>query len=326
MITPDYYEKFACIGGKCKNTCCAGVWEIEVDDESYEKYSRMGGEFGEKLMASIDDRQIFVRKNGKCAMLSSDGLCEILCHGGDFCVTCDEYPRFTEYYGDYVERGISLSCEVAAEIILKNRQKVAFTGNSGKCDDEMFPMMYNARNEIFKLLQNRECNIYERIRLVLDYGEKLQNQINTNDFSEFIYVPKDRKTAGTDISPIYEVMASMTVMDTDWLDVVHCAENNGGHKSADSVDDTAVEQLAVYFIYRYFLNAMYDCDAVSKIKLMAVSVMAIIGLSEACGGLQESARRYSLEIEHNEENIETFYDEFIFNENFSVENIINMIL
>ena len=37
------------------------------------------------------------------------------------------------------------------------------------------------------------------------------------------------------------------------------------------------------------------------------------------------ARIYSVEIEHNEENIEEIYDELMFNDDLSTENIINMI-
>lgn len=322
MVTPDYYDKFACIGGECKHTCCGGAWDIEIDDESYEKYRRMGGEFGEKLISSITDERVFVRRDGKCAMLSPDGLCEIVCHGGEFCVTCGEYPRFTQYYDDYVERGLSLSCEVAVEIVLNNREKVEFTGRSGTCDEELFPMMFAARETILGILQNREFGIGKRIRLVLDYGEKLQEKINRNDFTEFICVPEDRKSAGTDIGVIYDVLSDMAVMNDGWLDAVRTA---GGHKNVGEVDGIAVEQLAVYFIYRYFLDAVYDCDAISKIKFMAVSTAAIVGLSDVCGSITESARLYSLEIEHNEDNIDLFCDEFIFNEEFSTENIINMI-
>ena len=37
--TPDYYDKFKCIAGECKDTCCAG-WEIMIDDKALEKYRK----------------------------------------------------------------------------------------------------------------------------------------------------------------------------------------------------------------------------------------------------------------------------------------------
>ena len=58
---------------------------------------------------------------------------------------------------------------------------------------------------------------------------------------------------------------------------------------------------------------------------MAVSVIAVNSLIGVCGNIYESARLYSIEIEHNEDNIEAIYDEFLFNDDFSTQNIINMI-
>ena len=36
---PDYYDDFKCIADKCPKTCCAG-WQIEIDEDSIEKYRR----------------------------------------------------------------------------------------------------------------------------------------------------------------------------------------------------------------------------------------------------------------------------------------------
>ena len=47
-IKPNYYEKFKCIAGNCPDTCCAG-WNIDIDDESLDKYESVPGEFGECL-------------------------------------------------------------------------------------------------------------------------------------------------------------------------------------------------------------------------------------------------------------------------------------
>ena len=29
---PEYYDRFRCIAGACKDSCCIG-WEIDVDEE-----------------------------------------------------------------------------------------------------------------------------------------------------------------------------------------------------------------------------------------------------------------------------------------------------
>ena len=318
MITPNYYEKFKCIGSECKNNCCMDEWDIEVDDDAMCRFNSIEGDFGVRVRESISTENVFIRKNGRCPLLSDAGLCEMVLHGVKLCTVCDEYPRFTEFYGDYCERGISLSCEAAAKIILDNTDVVTLTGDSGICDDEFFVFLYNARNTIFTILQDRSIEVKKRIRLVLDYGEKLQGQINNNNYSEFVYTPIDRAGECVSTEPLFDFLETLDYLSDDWYLKLR-------HHTDGIYDDTKVEQIAVYFVYRYFLKAVFDCDALSKLKLMAVSILSIVSLQDICGSIYESARCYSVEVEHNEENVEMIYDEFLFNDELSTENIINMI-
>ncbi len=316
MITPDYYEKFHCIGSECKNNCCMGGWDIEIDEDAKSRFDKITGEFGERVRSSIDSENVFIRKNGRCPLLADNGLCEMVLNGCQLCIVCDEYPRFTEFYGDYTERGISLSCEAAARIILGNESKVMLVGDLGECDEEIFGFLYKARRSIFELLQDRNTDISKRIRLVLDYGEKLQDKINNNDYSDFLYTPVDRLSESIGINPIFGFLAELDCLSEDWLEIL---ANHSAYKVENEIQ---IEQLAVYFVYKYFLKAVFDCDALSKLKLMAISVTAIAALPD---DVFENARMYSIEVEHNEENIEMIYDEFLFNDSLSTENIINMI-
>lgn len=316
MITPDYYEKFQCIGSNCKNNCCMGGWDIEVDDESRIRFNTIKGAFGDKLRDSIDSENVFIRKNGKCPILSDNGLCEIVLNGHELCVICDEYPRFTEFYGDYEERGVSLSCEAAVKIIVDNKEKMTLVGESGECDEDIFNLLYQARKKIFEILQDRTANVSKRIRLVLDYGENLQNRINNNDYSDFLYIPEDRFEKQMSNDAVFDFLAELDYLSNDWQDVL---KHHSVYKTETEIE---IEQLAVYFVYRYFLKAVFDCDVLSKLKFMAIGIIAIASLT---GDIYENARCYSIEVEHSEDNIEMIYDECLFNESFSVQNIINMI-
>ena len=48
VYAPKYYKKFKCIADKCQHSCCVG-WEIDIDRESEEKYSRLCGGYGENI-------------------------------------------------------------------------------------------------------------------------------------------------------------------------------------------------------------------------------------------------------------------------------------
>ncbi|MBR4880639.1 MAG: hypothetical protein IKU19_01825, partial [Clostridia bacterium] len=51
-VYPDYYKNFTCIADRCRHSCCIG-WEIDIDSETYEKYKKIPGEFGDRLRSGI---------------------------------------------------------------------------------------------------------------------------------------------------------------------------------------------------------------------------------------------------------------------------------
>ncbi len=323
MIVPDYYKEFKCIGGECHHNCCCGGWEIEIDDDSVERFNAIDGEFGARVREAIDNDNVFIRSSGHCPLLDEDGLCAMVKHGYELCTVCDEYPRFTEKYDEYTERGISLSCEAAADIILSRTERMTLEGESGWSDDPMLDFLYTARNNIFALLQMRELDIYTRIRLALSYGQQLQQQINNNDYSDRDYEPEDRGYEPRSCAPVFDSLLAGEKLSIDWDGMLRKARDTVTERPV--LDDISGEQIAVYFVYRYFLKAFFDCDALAKLKLMAVSVIAVAALENVFGDLAECARRYSIETEHSEENIDMLYDDFLFNSDLSFEAIMGML-
>lgn len=325
MVTPDYYDKFRCIGGECVHNCCRGGWEIEVDDEAISRFGEIEGEFGERVRASISDENIFIHRDGCCPLLSSDGWCEMALRGHELCVVCDEYPRFTESWEDYSERGISLSCEAADEIILNNTDKVRLIGRGGECSHPIFTFIYSAREKIFAILQNRDMDIFKRMRLALDYACELQDRINENNYAHFEYEPQDCFSGHESLEYFINFISGLENLYPAWKDMLARVAEHEKDKPRHIVDSIKGEQLAVYFVYRYLLKAAFDCEALDKMKLAVLSSMTIIALENTLGDLSECARMYSIEIEHDEDNIEAIYDEFLFGEELSFDNVINMI-
>lgn len=325
MVTPDYYKSFKCIGGKCINNCCKGGWEIEVDDAALDRFAKIEGGFGERVRASINEENVFIHHNGQCPLLSDEGWCEMALNGHELCVVCDEYPRFTEFWEDYSERGISLSCEVANAVILNNTDKVTLSGKSGECTHPIFEIIYNARNVIFNILQNRNEDIFKRMRLALDYACELQDHIAADNYEPFEYEPRDCFTERKNLVYYLEFISGLENLYPDWkhmLDKTLIYEKEGG---GHCVDDIKGEQLAVYFVYRYLLKGAFDCEVLDKMKLAVLSAMTIIAMENALGNLNECARLYSIEIEHDEDNVNAIYDEFMFADELSFDNLVNMI-
>ena len=326
MIVPDYYSRFRCIGGECRHNCCRGGWDVEVDDDALERFSEIEGEFGAEVRAAIDDENVFRHVDGHCPLLSDDGWCEMVRRGHELCIICDEYPRFTEFWEDYTERGISISCEAAADIILNNREKVTLMGGTAACGEPIFTFIYAAREKVFEILQDRGKDILTRLRLALDYTEKAQERINENDYGRLIYEPEDHKGAHRSAAAYIDLLRRLEVLNDGWTDILDKTYERELGDARHSYDGLMTEQLAVYFVYRYFLKGAFDCDVLSKMKLAVLSVIAITAVAGVTGDYPDAARLYSVEVEHDEDNIDMIYDELLFDDGLSYDNIMEMLV
>lgn len=87
---------FECIGGVCGLTCCTAEWRILLTEKETEFYRNIGGELGERLKEAVDfEKKCMKCRNGKCAMLDENGLCDIIKLSGphNLSHTCQEFPR-----------------------------------------------------------------------------------------------------------------------------------------------------------------------------------------------------------------------------------------
>ena len=196
LRVPDYYDEFQCIADKCSDNCCIGGWEIDIDEDTYERYQQMSGETGEKLRSSIiqteDGDYCFRLIDGRCPMLTEEGLCVVHKELGEkyLGVVCSQFPRYSEYYGTIKESGIGMACEEAARIMLcKNRK---FTLNispleeeyeqDSEYDSEYAAKIFNVREVVFKILCKEDLSVNEKLIVILSLGNEVQKIINDGDY------------------------------------------------------------------------------------------------------------------------------------------------
>lgn len=48
-LTLETFSDFVCIGADCPYTCCAGGWNIYIDEETAKYYSSVSGEMGGEI-------------------------------------------------------------------------------------------------------------------------------------------------------------------------------------------------------------------------------------------------------------------------------------
>lgn len=188
---PHYYRKFQCIGGDCPDTCCAG-WQIQIDPASLRKYRKMKGPLGNRLKNEIVWKEgCFRRYDGRCAFLNENNLCDLYLEGGGekaFCRTCRTYPRHIEEFEGLREISLSLSCPVAASLILSCQEKVRFLHGENPDRDEtyedfdflLFTKLMDTRSLILHIIQDRSHPIGLRAAVALALAHDLQERIDRN--------------------------------------------------------------------------------------------------------------------------------------------------
>ena len=95
------------------------------------------------------------------------------------------------------------------------------------------------------------------------------------------------------------------------------------------------EHILVYFIFRYFMKAVFDYDVSAKVKTAIVSYLMIKELSVVRfteegdftnEDMVDISHTYSKDIEHLEENIESLAEIFETNNVFTINEIIAVLM
>ncbi len=345
---PSYCKNFRCIADKCTDNCCIG-WEIDIDTSSAEYYKSVSGAFGARLRDNIAKGHTpsFMLKNERCPFLNNQNLCDIIINLGEdkLCQICRDHPRYFEWFADTKEGGIGLCCEEAARIIVTNKEN--FSTYETACDDtgcddyeeELYDMLVFAREQIITTLENISLSLKERISLVIGYAFEIQFMMDNYQFDKTpLKAQYPAENISSDIKGFLEAFHKLDPIDDNWQkylqNLIDSSEALSDITLEEKDIDLYLKNIAVYFIWRYFLKGVYDEEILSKVILMAISV-AMIKLmykkavlsgdtldGEKCSIL---AKNYSKEIEYSEENLEKIYDMAYDNPSFKKENILSII-
>lgn len=312
VTVPDYYNKFRCIAEKCPDNCCIG-WEIDVDDYTYEKYlcftDKLGNKLRENLIVSEDGSHCFkLDSSERCPFLNNNNLCEIILEAGEdnLCSICSEHPRFHNCFGNIRESGIGICCIAAAELVLSAPDKAIFRTYSSEekeyeidFDADSLTEIISIRNEMIEILQDRSKSVCARMTEMLMLAYDFQNQIDGTN-AEIIIPEKP------DTYRICDIIRSLEPLNSEWT---MAAEKMKPRRS--SMRNSAVfEQLAVYFIYRHTLSAVYDGDILSRAKFAVLCCIAVLWIADnsELETIIKTACLVSKEIEYSDENINTLLD------------------
>lgn len=346
---PSFFDQFKCIGSACTDTCCAG-WEIEVDETTAQGYLAEKSAFGDRLRREIGSEPgeyFFKLKKNRCPFLNKENLCDIFINLGEdrLCDICREHPRFYNWFGDYTEVGLGLCCEEAERLLFSDSKPLTFveevhTDASDLLDDESeeCEQMLEERKAIFTILQNRKKNIGARLKrllLQLPYAdEMLLLTVPILEWDDPESIPKldynakpSTNTLKSSALFLIRFFGGMESLDETWPSMMKELEQN--IDSLIDVDKAAeflqfmkgenrlyeYEHIAVYLVYRYYPEILFDGQIEAKILFAAASICLLFLMDLQCfqeNGVYtqhdriELVRRFSKEIEYCPENMERF--------------------
>ncbi len=195
VLVPYCYEEFVCDGRTCGDNCCMGQWCIFVDEYHYHRLKNIQDpDIREKIDKHLirnknstneEEYGMIVKdQNSSCAFLSSDCMCTLQkAYGvhvlGNVCMT---YPRNTNSVYGELEKTLSLSCPIAAKLLLSDKEGIRFQiiqepintrhiinnklsmgMNENSTIKEYF---HKIRNVCVQILKAREYEIWERVCLL----------------------------------------------------------------------------------------------------------------------------------------------------------------
>ncbi len=303
ICKPVYFDQFKCIASACPDSCCK-EWAVQVDDTSAAYYRSLPGGLGDRLREVLHDEDgetVMSIEDGRCPMWRTDGLCRIQAELGEeaLCKTCQEFPRLTHDYGNFVELGLELSCPEAAKFILDNPSAPLLSSGEAdgeaEYDDEAMEVLLRTRETMRSILSDTSRPIPETLVLALLYSYQAQGELDGGEALPFDAESalEEAKTLAKpgDIQAVLDFFLNLELLTPEWEEMLHDPENGAW--------DARHLALARYLVDRYWLQAVSDYDLSCRVKFIILSCLLVKHLG---GGIYRTAQLFSKEIENDVDN------------------------
>lgn len=192
---PVYMNQFQCDGSVCKSKCCKN-WTVDIDGNTYQRYCGIKSKEERKKITSklkLVNRgagkcfTVKMRRDGTCPFLRDDYFCELQKNYGESFLSkiCATYPRIIHHLEGMTERSLTLSCPVAAKLILLHNEPMEFEQievvENRPMQAEVFDMKNNPLGDnlvdlqygCISILQNRKLTLDQRLILMGYFLERV---------------------------------------------------------------------------------------------------------------------------------------------------------
>lgn len=276
-VWPDFADAFVCKADHCQHTCCRG-WEIDIDAATADWYDSLEGPIGEELRQDIEvqadgTRSFKMTADERCPFLREDGFCRLIRTLGEaaLCEVCTMHPRFFILCGTVELAGFGLACEKAVELLLAA--------------------------DSLRLRAEGESESFSFHALLAFFGREVPpawllppRQLTLAQFSFLLAQMKDTEPIDT----IWPQQLTALRLDCRKL-LPRYAELLAAQ------GERQAEKLTSYILYRQLGKAdVYGMEALCRYARFSVAFICL--LAAETHDLPEAVRRWSEQIEYDEEN------------------------
>ncbi|MDK0839038.1 flagellin lysine-N-methylase [Clostridium perfringens] len=235
-------------------------------------------------------------------------------------------------------------------------------------DEEILSEFLECRNIVFKIIERNDFDLGTKAALALEFVKEVQNKIDLGDMDEIPELMeeyRDENFINTLIKELEGFKGTESIKHKNLCEylkvykkIKHINSNDplGLEKALKYFEGNEefylrkhkefneyykenlykFKNILVYFIFRYFMKAIFDYDVSAKIKLAIISTLMIKELAVVRfidnnnefteEDMVEVSRIYSKDIEHSDENIENLQEIFETEEIFEVDEILPMLM
>lgn len=237
-------------------------------------------------------------------------------------------------------------------------------------DARLFMELIQCRKRVIEIFQDRNIDLNSRATIVLKFVEEVQEKIDSSEIQDIKSVREKylddkfikevvggldsyRNKESVKYNNIYEyfmVFKSLKHINPndplgldDVLRYFWQSDDDeefylAKHKQFNKYYEENVykfENILVYFVFRYFMKAVFDYDVLAKIKTAIVSYLIIKELAVVRyienGDITEAdivniSQTYSKDVEHLEENIETLAENFETDDIFKIKQMVVVLM
>lgn len=209
MRYPEYFKEFKCIGGNCKDSCCIG-WDIDIDKTTFRQYYKVQDKEMKRMFQKnvhnneyctshdVDYGKVKLKGDKRCPFLDEENYCIIYSKLGEEYLSnvCTSFPRIINKIDSYYEISLDVACHEAAKILLLKEEGIKFKESeetlgkhiisseidtkSKKYNNSPIKYFKEIRELSIKIVQNRKFNLSERLYILGDFIDKLEDEINDN--------------------------------------------------------------------------------------------------------------------------------------------------